>query len=553
MAGLFLDQGWRGRVAVGPSAALLAGAWFGDPPGIRAAMAAAAGDLPRAAAIAAGPWQRLAEGDLAGALREARGGAEGGADGELSMEMALAEAEALVMAGAVASGLNRLLDMHRAMYATATVALARHRHRFGDHTGAVDAAMTMPGHAQAAILCAKAALMENRAASAIRSIEPFLSGVAPVPDAMVAGALATLAASALARMGRREELERLASGLLGAGDLDDEIKPAVARVAWTAGRAREAWSRFKPDQDPWSAVARLELALLAGEVELATRLSGQAGPLGVPSLPALNLLKGGKPQGETVVKVLADGRRTHVWRTHPTRWAPWIDAAKATGAKIELYDLAAGNLPDESELPEVAMDDSALLELVEPRPVPVRRAPEGVGVWVEPRLCAGFGIGHDWPRAEDQALAAGLGDARAKSPDRAAVLVLSAETALAVAASGRPALAVAPPGDPFWAGPLPERAWPAMLALRADPSRGWAGAGERAARAALDLAADVAGAGKGGSAAGSAGAGGDGKGGSAAGSARAGGDGNGRSGAERAGSGNGRSGADGDDASGSRD
>ncbi len=499
MAGLFLDQGWRGRVAADPSAALLAGAWFGDPPGIRAAMAAAVGDLPRAAAIAGGPWQRLAEGDLAAALREARGERTGGQP----MEMALAEAEALIMAGAVVSGLDRLLDMHRAMYAAATVALARHRHRFGDHTGAADVALSLPGHAQAAIVCAKAALIENRAAAAIRSIEPYLSGVAPVPDAMLAGALATLAASALAKLGRGEELARLASGLLGAGDLDDEMKPAVARVAWTAGRAREAWDCFKPDMGPWCVAARLELAELAGNAELASRLSAEAGALAAPALPALKLLKGVRPEAGMAAKVLAAGRGVHVWRTHPTRWAPWVEAARATEAKIELYDLASGRLPDEGDLPDVAMDDSALLDLVEPRPVPVRPAADGAGVWVEPQLCGGVGAGHDWPGAEDEALRARLGKALAESPERAAALVLSAETALAIAASGRPALVVAPPGDPFWAGPLPARAWPAMAALRADPSSGWAGAGERAAEAALDLAARAGGAADAGGTAGS--------------------------------------------------
>ncbi len=485
MAGLFLDQGWRGRVAADPAVALLVGAWFGDPPGVRAAMAAAVGDLPRAAAIAGGPWQRLVEGELAAALREARGGESG----KQTMDMALAEAEALVMAGAVASGLDRLMNMHRAMYAAATVALARHRHRFGDHRGAADIALTLPGHAQAAIIGAKAALMENRAAAAIRSIEPFLSGVAPVPDAMMAGAVATVAASALAKMGRREELERLAAGLLEAGDLDDEMKPGVARVAWTAGRARDAWERFDPGLGPWAVVARLELALLAGNAELARRLSARAGDLGAPSLPSLKLLTGEGPQAGATAKMLSAGRRTHVWRTHATRWAPWVEAANATEAQIGLYDLAAGDLPDEGDLPDLAMDDSALLELVEPSPVAVRPAPEGAGVWVEPRLCAGIGIGLDWPQAEDEALLARLGGARAEEPGRAAVLVLSAESALAVAASGRPAVAVAPPGDPFWAGPLPGRAWPATRVVRADPDRGWAGAGGRAAEAALDLAA----------------------------------------------------------------
>lgn len=488
MAGIFLDHGWRDRVAAPRAAAALAGAWMGDPPEVRAAMAAAAGDLPGAAVIAGGIWRRLSEGDLAGALRESR-------RGRRTMAMALAEAEALMAAGAVVPGIRRLRDLHRAMYPPAAVALARHRHRLGDHAGAVDAALTLPGHAQAAVEGAKAALMDRRDIAAMRLLEPYLCGVAPLPDALLAGAVATVAASALARLGRPEELERLAEGLLAVRDLSAEMAPAVARVAWTAGRAAQAWEHFDPGQGAWAAAARLELALLAGDTGLAARLAEGAGALAGAARQAVELLTGDFDPPEEARPALAAGRRVHVWRTHPTRWAPWIEAAGATEAEVGCYDLAAGEWPDEGDLPDAALDDSALVELVDPRPVAARRAPGRAGVWVEPGLCSGTGIGHDWPRAEDGLLRERLAGSLAESPEAAAVLVLSAETALAAAAAGLPAVAVAPPGDPFWAGPLPGRAWPALRVERADPSAGWAGAGGRVAEAALALLEDGPGAG----------------------------------------------------------
>ena len=484
MAGLSLDQGWRDRSAVDHAVAALVGAWFGDPPESRAAMAAAVGDLPRAGAIAGGVWRCLAEGDLAGALRGSRGDARGGGR---TLEMALAEAEALMAAGMVVSGLGRLRELHRAMYPAATVALTRHHHRLGDHAGAQDVAMMLPGHAQASLTGAKAALADRRSGSALRFLEPFLSGVAPIPDAMVAGAVAMVAASALARLGRREDLERLAAGLLDTRDLADEMIPAVARVAWTAGRATGAWERFGPDSGEWAVAGRLELALLAGDVALATRLMIQAGALGAPSRPVLALLNGGERRTARAQSLFAEGRRVHVWRTHPHRWAPWLAALDAVPADVEVFDLAAGRLPDERTVPDVVIDDGSLLDLVEPRAVPPRPGP-GSAVWVEPLLCAGRGIGHDWPQAEDRALAERLGGGTA-APGDAAVWVAGAETALAAAAGGRPTVVIAPPGDPFWAGPFPGRAWPAMHVVRVAAREGWAGAGVRAAEAALALAA----------------------------------------------------------------
>ena len=487
MAGLSLDQGWRDRSYTDHAASAVVSAWCGDPLESRAAMAAATGDVVRAAAIAGGPFQCLAQGDLAGALRQSRD-----ADDRQSMALALVEAEALLAAGAVASGIERLTDLHRALYPAATVALTRHRHRLGDHQGAADVAMALPGHAQAALTGAKSAILARRAGAAVRLLEPFLNGVAPIPDALVAGALVTVAASALARLGRWDDIERLASGLLETPDLADPMTPALARVAWTAGRASAAWERFQPELGPWGVVGRLELSILAGDLELATRLSIQAGELGAPARAVLKLLNGGERQAAEAGGPFAAGRRVHLWRTHPHRWAPWIAAAQSGSAEIELFDLAAGEVPEVGDLPDVALDDSALLDLVEPVAVPARPM-RGSGVWVEAGLCAGIGIGHDWPPAEDAALGERLQGNRAEAPEAARVWVVSGDTAMAFAGSGHPMLAIAPPGDPFWAGPLPGRAWPAVRVLRPDPRRGWEGAGLRAAEAALALASGARG------------------------------------------------------------
>ncbi|MCY4305553.1 MAG: hypothetical protein OXC62_12385 [Aestuariivita sp.] len=489
MAGLFIDQGWRDRCSVGNATATLAYSWFGESHEGRAAMAAAIGDYLSASNIAGGPWKCLFEGDLLGTLRQTGSNS----DNSRTLAMSLAEAEALMGVGAITAALERLEDMHRAIYPAATVALARHRHRLGDHLGAEDAAMTLSGNVHAAITGAKAAMIERRAGSAIRLLEPFLCGAASLPDPMIAGALSIIAASALARLGQRKELENLSAGLLGAFDLDPEMMPAAARVAWTAGHAAEAWERFEPELGQWSVAARIELALLSGNVALAAQMKEQAGSLAEMSRHTIRLVNGDECDEKEGQKVLSEGKHIHLWRTHAQRWQPWIEAAKASGAKIEVFDLSIRNLPNPTNLPEIALDDSALLNLVNPSPVSVRKKGTGCsGIWVHKPLCAGVGIGHDWSSTEESALTKNLSDAnqQAKSPETAAVWIVNAEIALATASLGRPSVVLAPPGDPFWAGPLPERAWPALRVLRADPRHGWTGFGKKVAEVALTLLAE---------------------------------------------------------------
>ena len=472
---------WRDRVSWDPASGVLQAAWNRDPPERRAVMAAAGGDFTRAAAIAGGAWTSLARGDVAAALREARGEASG----PQTMSMAFAEAEALVQAGAVVAGLERLAELHTGGFAPATVSLARHCHRFGDHARVVTLAQTMPGHAELALVGARAALAVERLEEAERLLEPWLQGVLPAPGGLQAGAFANVAAALLAQRSDHERLGRMARALLAAADAPDDMTPAIARVAWRAHLARQAWERYDPERTPWGAVGRLELALLAGDTATAAKLMQQAGALGAPARTTLTLLTGADPDHGEANRLLGKEQTVHVWRTHPDRWQPWIDAAQSAVARIEVYDLASNALPDEQALPDVMVDDGMLATLVAPKPPAVHTGP-GIGIWIDAPLCSGVGMGHDWPSDESEALSATVGERAVTDRDSARAWVVGGERALRSAGEGRPMVVVAPPGDPFWAGPLPERAWPRMRIVRADPARGWAGVGAHVGALALE-------------------------------------------------------------------
>ncbi|MXY54115.1 MAG: hypothetical protein F4Y86_16530 [Gammaproteobacteria bacterium] len=484
---MFLDGDlvrlWGSRVCHAAGTDLLVAAWRGLPPSVRAERLAANGDVLGAAGVGAPGWSKLAEGDVSVALQIARQGHGNGA-----RSATLLEGECLVAAGAVVAGLDILRRMSQAGSVAATVALARRQHALGDHRGAIRTAAQLPMHAQAAQVAARAALLLHADAEAMRRVEPFLDGGAPIPNAMTAGAFAVLAASALARLGQVGRLRRLAETLLRAPDAPPETAPTFARTAWIGGLAKPAWERFADDQDPWSIAARLELAALAGDPQILQGLMERAGPLSGPAQDALALING---PGEPFAEPFEEGRTYHIWRTHPSRWQAWIEAATRAPGQVEVYDLASGTLPERGVVPEMAIDDGALISMVAPVPMPVRPVP-GKGVWVDRQLCMGVGIGHDWLEEENKAL---LSAVTLAPPQEAAVWVVGADRALAVAAQGRPAVVLAPPGDPFWAGPLPQRAWPAFRVLHASPQEGWAGAAGRIVEmvgALLDGSSDVA-------------------------------------------------------------
>ena len=443
-------------------------------------MALAGGDAVRAGALGGEGWNELAEGDRMAALRIAR-------DQRGDPNMALLEAEAMIASGAIVAGLDRLETLHHSANPAATVALARRRHALADHAGAQRVARALPMHAGAALTGARAALADDQIQSALTFLDPLLHGVAPLPDAVTAGGVAVLVASAFARTGQLARLERFADHLLETPDLPEDMLPPVARTAWIAGRGSDAWERFN-GESPWHAAARLELALVGGNLDVARTVAQRAGALAAPSQSIFNLLSGEFPPTEGMDGILAEGVTVHLWRTHPHRWQPWIDAAIDTPATVTVYDLPAGALPEPADVPQVVLDDGALVEFLTPKSIAARKG--GTGVWIERPLGASTGVGHDWPGAEMRKLDRQL--PQAETPAGAAVRIAGEESALSRAREGRPTLVVAPPGDPFWAGPIPERTWPAMRVLRYDPTHGWKDAAERAIGLVQEMAPEVA-------------------------------------------------------------
>lgn len=443
-------------------------------------MLVASGD-GQLASVYGGGWKSLAQGDVLAALGEARQ-----ARGNCAMR--LLEAEALIAAGGIVAGLQRLEALHRAGDAAASLALARRRHLLGDHTGAEDAAAALPMHARAALIGARAALARKRIEAAMDFIEPYLEGSAHCPEPMLAGSVAVIAAAVMVRRNESERLQRFAQRLMGP-ELPDEMLPTAVRIAWMAGQAEDAWQRCEGDS-AWMAAARMELAILAADGAKAATLVGRAGHLATPNASALLLLNGSvksRPQDEQFERMFKAGVSMHLWRTHPLRWQPWIDAAKNTAADVKVFDLAAGAMPDPGDVPDVVVDDGSLVEVLQPAPVALR--PQGIGgAWVDKSLCEGIALGLDWPDEENRVLAV---LPRAKSRKEARLWVVGAEEAFAGACEGRLIVAIAPPGDPFWNGPLPEQAWSSLRVVKADAGRGWAGAGERVLAAAKELVTSI--------------------------------------------------------------
>ena len=467
----------RRGAPLAPGVRALVDAWLGRSGDRAAALALAGGDPLAAAALGGTGMRALAESRLDDALEWAcsRPG---------SAAKTLVGAEALIAGGRIVAGLEALERLTRRRDPAGTLAFARRCHLLGDHARAEAAASRLPLHPGAALIGARSALVSGRAGSALAHLHPFLSGEASSADPVQTGAIGATAAAVLARLGRTAELAAFARRLLSQGLVPPEMLPAIARIAWTAGLAAEAGERLDREPGPWREAARLELAILAGDPHRAAAAAAAAGPLSEPCRGLLELLSGRKPRaGEGAA--LAGARTIEVWRTHPVRWDPWLEALKRAGSAVLVPDLAGGTLPPEDSAPDLVFDDGALVDLVEPVPVPARPV-EGEGVWIDPVLCAGVGIGHDWPETEHRALLRGTRPALA--PETARVRVVGAQTALDGSASGRPGIVLAPPGDPFWAGPLPERAWPAMRVVRADPARGWTDTGVRTARLAREMA-----------------------------------------------------------------
>ena len=482
---MFLDRSLahahRMRLASEPGSMIVADAWLGTPPALRAAMAAAQGDLHYAAVCGCPHWAALASGRLTDAFDAARGA-------PTAPGMKHLEAETLLAAGLIVTGLRALEALSARGDPAGTIALARRRHSLGDHRGAMLAAGSIPLHASAALTGARAALVLGNASTAWAFLEPFAEGLVAAPEALTAGAFAVTVAGALARTGNRTQLRGFAERVCFADHLPDTMLPAVARVAWSAGLAAQAWTRLSSLDTPFATAARAELALLAGQVDLSRKLLAQCGPLAALSMASLAILAGEVEveEDDEMPNPFVAGQTVHVWRTHPRQWAPWIAAAQATEANVVVCDLASGHLPDPEVAPNAVLDDGALVGIVKPvaDPLPV---PSGSGLWIGDAPCTGIGIGHDWPGAETEAIRAAF--PRSPAPDRAALAFVGHEDVLDLVERGVRCVVPAPPGDPFWMGPLPERLWSGLRVVRNDPQRGWQGAGEQAVEALHALAA----------------------------------------------------------------
>lgn len=461
-----------------PATDVLVRGWRRFHPSDRAAMLVAEDDTGRASLVGGAPFDLLARGDVPGVLAHVR------AAERVTPALRVAEAEALLTAGAIRSGLELLRSLHRDAYAPATLALARRTLQLGDAVGALRIASHLPRHVHAVVIQVRAALALGRGHDGLLALEPFLGGTLPtLPSA--AAALAALAASVLARVGARDRLLAFARVLLEAKDLPDLLLPGMARAAWTAGLGADAWRRLQSHErgDPFAAAARLELGVLSGDARLAERAGADAGVLASFSQDAHALLSGDFPQSSELARPLADPDRTvHVWRTSGERYAAWLRRLADLPARVSVFDLAQGIVPDPHDIPDLALDDAALPSILEPSRVPVR-SPARLPLYVHPRLCQGAALGLD---LAGDALPPGLpGLALASAPNEAGIVLAPADEALELAASGRPCIAVATPGDPYWLGPVPERSFASLRVLRPHPGDGWKNVGEFA-RAAID-------------------------------------------------------------------
>ncbi len=486
----FVDDIWRARTVRLHGVDIIQDSWLDRSIERRAAGLVAVGSLDLAVEAGGQGWEDLVKGDIVGALKYS-------VDlGDETPEGVVLYAEALTSSGALMAGLEYLEQGHAKGMPEATVLLCRRLYLLGDYENSERVAAELPMHAYAAVQGAQAALMNHRPKSSLRFLLPFLKGAAPLPDHPTAARVALMAAISLANLEQYEQLQQFASNLFASSDLPPEFFPVLARVFWLAGMSRDAWNLYEPkgegqqEQDAqWMPAARMELAILFGDSTLARRYLQMAGNTGEVNLLSLKMLEGNPlDDPEDPEGLFRAGSALHVWRSHPYRWQPWIDAALATAADVQVYDLARGVRPDIHVIPDMVVDDSLLPTLLHPvaaQVLPVR----GEGVWIEEPLCCGAGVGFDWPDSETAKISKHV--PLAKSKESAAIVVAAADSLLAYerCLAGLRSVVIAPPGEPFWSGPLPERVWPAVTVIGSEQDRDliWAGAGDRVVQTIRDI------------------------------------------------------------------
>ena len=463
------------RQARDPATDLLVRAWTGADPSDRAAMLVAEDDTGRAGLVGGAPFDMLARGEVPEVLEHVRSAQR------LTPALRIAEAEALLAAGAIRAGLEVLQELHQNAYAPGTLALARRTLQLGDAARANRVAAQLPRHVHAVVVRVRAALATGRGLDALLGLEPFLEGTLPAVPA--AAGLAALAASVLAKVGARDKLMAFARGLLDARDLPAMLLPGMARVAWTAGLGAEAWRRVQAhdESDPFTAAARLELAVLSGDRDSAERAGTEAGALASASAEARALLSGNFPRtGDLALLLAKNDPSVHVWRTSGERYAAWLCRVVELPARVSIFDLAQRILPQVEEVPDLAIDDAALPSLIDPGQIPIS-VPARLPLYVHPKLCQGVALGLDMTAETLQPEQ--LGIEVTSVPEKAGLIVAPASEALKLAAVGRACIAIAIPGDPYWLGPVPERSFAGLRVLRSHPADGWKRAGEALATA----------------------------------------------------------------------
>lgn len=473
---------WRRRTARSQNTDAVLDSWLGISSDYRAAKLLVGGTVEQAIVVGKSKgWKALLDGDLKYAVEQAD---KLGRDHGAGIVM---HAEALMSSGAFVAMIRNLDFFHQQGIPEATFCLATKLYLLGDYESCKNVAMHMPMHANTILIGARAAVVMKSYQDALEMITPFMTGAAPVEEGNLVGSFALVAANCLVGLGHREHLLEFSESLLDAIDLREEMSPMVARIAWLANNAQKAWDLYNDvDENIWSSIARMELALIAGNVKDAEILAAKNKNYGTLVTPLIRFLQGHVGPSSTDVSNIVrqddnpfaqEGALIHIWRTTPNRCQPWINAALAQKANVEIYDLTNRDLPKVDVIPDKVVLDVNLIDYMEPISFDEVNL-KGKGIWIEDSLCSKVALDCDWPETETDTFKESV--EMASDSSSAAVIIASAEKAIEFAMQGRPTVAISIPGDQFWISPSPEKLWKAMRMVNPEPEQEnvWEGAGE---------------------------------------------------------------------------
>ena len=474
----FVASVYRSRVSRPVPVDILIKAWNSDDPLNRAAMNLALGDERRAAVVGGKPWELFLKNEYSNVLDLVQE--------EQGAPFRHLEAECFLRIGAIVAGINILNNLHAAGAPFGTLALTRQLFALGDFGNCERVAKSMRDHISVAIIGARCAIENKRFNTAMEIIEPYLGGIGEFQDTMAAGSLAVMAAHALAEMGRYPQLARFAGNLISTPDMPPQLMPAIAKIAWLGGFRDEAWKIFEGLDLEWASSAKVELSILEGDFDKAVTHQRNSAKRGTPSLSGMVFIAPSSLKGDEKVykETFAEGQKVHIWRTAGDRWSPWIEAVKQSPADVSVYSLPEKNIPEESDIPYLGLDDASLFAIVKPIVVE-EKLPENASVFMDYILCRGAGVGFDWPPGERKIIEESLD---LVSPDQAGIYILRGNSScFSRLMSGLPTIIIAPPGDPFWAGPIPNGIWKNCYLIRADNEKGWENGSEKVLNAVKDI------------------------------------------------------------------